>query len=214
MAIIKRKPRNSSLRFQSFVTSNDVTTTKPYAKLVTGLQRRSGGRNSYGRITTRHRGGGADRRYRIIDFKRTDRDVVGKVTTIEYDPNRNVRIMLVSYVNGSKKYLLKPENLNVGDTIMASETADAKVGNALPLKNIPDGFMVHNIEVRPGAGGTFARSAGVSAQIVGKADGFVTLKMPSGEIRMALEGCWATIGQLGNAEFKNISWGKAGRIRH
>jgi large subunit ribosomal protein L2 len=214
MAIIKRKPRNSSLRFQSFVTSNDVTTTKPYAKLVTGLQRRSGGRNSYGRITTRHRGGGADRRYRIIDFKRTDRDVVGKVTTIEYDPNRNVRIMLVSYANGSKKYLLKPENLNVGDTIMAGENADAKVGNALPLKNIPDGFMVHNIEVRPGAGGTFARSAGVSAQIVGKADGFVTLKMPSGEIRMVLEGCWATIGQLGNAEFKNISWGKAGRIRH
>jgi large subunit ribosomal protein L2 len=214
MAIIKRKPRNSSLRFQSFVTSNDITTTKPYAKLVTGLQRRSGGRNSYGRITTRHRGGGADRRYRIIDFKRTDRDVVGKVTTVEYDPNRNVRIMLVSYVNGSKKYLLKPDNLNVGDTIMAGENADAKVGNALPLKNIPDGFMIHNIEVRPGAGGTFARSAGTSAQIVGKADGFVTLKMPSGEVRMVLEGCWATIGQLSNAEFKNISWGKAGRIRH
>ncbi len=214
MAIIKRKPRNSSLRFQSFVSSNDVTTNKPHPSLVTGLQRRSCGRNSYGRITTRHRGGGADKRYRIIDFKRTDRDVLGKVTTIEYDPNRNVRIMLVSYVNGSKKYLLKPENLNVGDMIMASETADAKVGNALPLKNIPDGFMIHNIEVRPGAGGTFARSAGVAAQIVGKADGLVTLKMPSGEIRMVLENCWATIGQLGNAEFKNITWGKAGRIRH
>src|SRR6185436_7582448 len=126
MAIIKRKPRNASLRFQSFVGSNDITTTKPHASLVTGLQRRSGGRNTYGRITTRHRGGGADKRYRIIDFKRTDRNVLGKVTTIEYDPNRNVRIMLVSYANGSKKYLLKPENLTVGDTIMASEGADAK----------------------------------------------------------------------------------------
>ena len=214
MAIIKRKPRNSSLRFQSFVSSSDITTTTPHAALVTGLQKRSGGRNAYGRITTRHRGGGADKKYRIIDFKRSDRDVLGKVTTIEYDPNRNVRIMLVSYVNGAKKYLLKPENLTVGDTVIASETADAKVGNAMPLKNVPDGFMVHNIEVRPGSGGTFARSAGVSAQIVGKTDGHVTLKMPSGEVRMVLDGCWATIGQLGNADFKNISWGKAGRIRH
>jgi large subunit ribosomal protein L2 len=214
MAIIKRKPRNSSLRFQSFVSTNDITHTKPHAGLIAGLQRRSGGRNAYGRITTRHRGGGADKKYRIVDFKRTDRDVLGKVVTIEYDPNRNVRIMLVAYVNGAKKYLLKPENISVGDTVMASESADAKVGNAMPLKNIPDGFMIHNIEVRPGAGGTFARSAGTSAQIVGKSDGFVTLKMPSGEIRMVLDGCWATIGQLGNADYKNISWGKAGRIRH
>src|SRR5437870_4842005 len=188
MAIMKRKPRNSSLRFQSFVGTNDITTTKPHAGLVTGLQKRSGGRNSYGRITTRHRGGGADKRYRIIDFKRTDRDVLGKVVTVEYDPNRNVRIMLVIYANGAKKYLLKPESISVGDTVMASESADAKIGNAMPLKNVPDGFMVHNIEVRPGAGGTFARSAGVAAQIVGKSDGFVTLKMPSGEIRMVLDG--------------------------
>src|SRR5436190_10274474 len=163
MAIIKRKPRNASLRFQSFVSSSDITTTKPHPGLVAGLQRKSGGRNSYGRITTRHRGGGADKKYRIIDFKRTDRDVLGKVTTIEYDPNRNVRIMLVSYANGAKKYLLKPENVALGDTVMASESADAKVGNAMPLKNVPDGFMVHNIEVRPGSGGTFARSAGTSA---------------------------------------------------
>lgn len=214
MAIIKRKPRNSSLRFQSFVTTKDITHTTPHAGLVTGLQRRSGGRNSYGRITTRHRGGGANKKYRIIDFKRTDRDVVGKVTTIEYDPNRNVRIMLVVYSNGAKRYLLKPEEVSVGDVIIASESADAKIGNSLPLKNIPDGFMVHNIEIRPGSGGTFVRSAGGSAQIVGKSNGFVTLKMPSNEIRMVLEDCWATIGQLGNAEFKNISWGKAGRIRH
>ena len=214
MAIIKRKPRNSSLRFQSFVSTNDITTTRPYARLVTGLQRKSGGRNSYGRITTRHRGGGADKKYRIIDFNRSDRDVLGKVTTVEYDPNRNVRIMLISYANGAKKYLLKPDDINVGDTVIASESADAKVGNAMPLKNIPDGFMVHNIEIRPGSGGTFARSAGVSAQIVGKAENHVTLKMPSGEIRMVLSDCWATIGQLGNADYKNISWGKAGRTRH
>lgn len=214
MAIIKRKPRNSSLRFQSFLGTSDITTTKPHPSLVTGLQKRSGGRNTYGRITTRHRGGGADKKYRLIDFKRLDRDVLGKVITVEYDPNRNVRIMLVAYANGAKKYLLKPENIAVGDTVMASETADAKVGNAMPLKNVPDGFMVHNIEIRPGSGGTFARSAGVAAQIVGKTDGFVTLKMPSGEVRMVLDGCWATIGQLGNADFKNISWGKAGRIRN
>jgi large subunit ribosomal protein L2 len=214
MAIIKRKPRNSSLRFQSFLGTSDITHTKPHPGLVTGLQRRSGGRNSYGRITTRHRGGGADKKYRIIDFKRSDRDVIGKIVTVEYDPNRNVRIMLVVYANGTKRYLLKPENLSVGDTVMASESADAKVGNAMPLKNVPDGFMVHNIEIRPGSGGVFARSAGTSAQIVGKSEGFVTLKMPSGEIRMVLDGCWATIGQLGNADFKNISWGKAGRTRH
>src|SRR5438105_7741672 len=138
MAIIKRKPRNASLRFQSFVSSSDITHTKPHAGLVTGLKRRSGGRNSYGRITTRHRGGGADRKYRLVDFKRTDRDVLGKILTVEYDPNRNVRVMLVSYANGAKKYLLKPENVSVGDTVMASESADAKVGNAMPLKNVTD----------------------------------------------------------------------------
>jgi large subunit ribosomal protein L2 len=214
MAIIKRKPRNSSLRFQTFLSNSDITTTKPHPALVTGLNRRSGGRNAYGRITTRHHGGGADKKYRIIDFKRSERNVLGKVLTVEYDPNRNVRIMLVSYVNGAKQYMLKPENVKVGDTIIASETADAKVGNSMSLKNVPDGFMVHNVEIRPGAGGTFARSAGTSAQIVGKTDGHVTLKMPSGEIRMVLDTCWATIGQLGNADYKNISWGKAGRIRH
>lgn len=214
MAIIKRKPRNQSLRFQSFLSSSDITTTKPHAALVTGLNRRSGGRNAYGRITTRHRGGGADKQYRIIDFKRTERNVPGKIMTIEYDPNRNVRIMLVFYANGAKHYMLKPDKLSVGDTVIASESADAKVGNAMPLKNVPDGFMVHNVEIRPNSGGTFARSAGASAQIVGKTDGHVTLKMPSGEIRMVLDSCWATIGQLGNADFKNISWGKAGRIRN
>ena len=214
MAIIKRKTRNQSLRFQSFLSSSDITTTKPHAALVTGLNRRSGGRNAYGRITTRHRGGGADKQYRIIDFKRTERNVPGKIMTVEYDPNRNVRIMLVFYANGAKHYMLKPDKLSVGDTVITSESADAKVGNAMPLNNVPDGFMVHNVEIRPNSGGTFARSAGTSAQIVGKTDGHVTLKMPSGEVRMVLDSCWATIGQLGNADFKNISWGKAGRIRN
>jgi large subunit ribosomal protein L2 len=214
MAIIKRKPRNASLRFQSFISSSDITTTKPHAALVVGLNRRSGGRNSYGRITVRHRGGGADKNYRIIDFKRTERNVPGKIATVEYDPNRNVRIMLVVYANGAKHYFLKPEGVTVGDSIIASETADAKVGNSTLLKNIPDGFMVHNVEIRPGAGGTFARSAGTAVQIIAKTGGHVTLKMPSGEIRMVLDSCWATIGQLGNADYKNIVWGKAGRVRN
>jgi large subunit ribosomal protein L2 len=214
MAIIKRKPRSASLRFQSFVDFSDITTKKPHPSLVAGAIRKSGGRNAHGRITMRHRGGGADKRYRIIDFKNTERNVPGKVVTIEYDPNRNVRIMLVSYANGAKHYLLKPDKISVGDTILASESADAKVGSSMPLKNIPDGYVIHNIEIRPGTGGTFARSAGSSAQIVGKSDGYVTLKMPSGEVRMVLDACWASIGQLGNADYKNISWGKAGRTRH
>lgn len=214
MAIIKRKPRNSSLRYQSFVETSDITTNKPEARLLSRKQKRSGGRNAYGRITVRHRGGGAARKYRIIDFMRSEREIPGKVVSIEYDPNRNVRISLVNYANGAKGYILTPDSLKVGDPIIASVSADPKVGNALPLKDIPDGYFVHNIEIRPGSGGTFARSAGVSAQISGKSNGYVTLKMPSGEIRMVLENCWASVGKLGNEEYKNISWGKAGRIRH
>lgn len=214
MAIIKRKPRNASLRYQSFVGTKDITTKKPEASLVAPRQKRSGGRNAYGRITVRHRGGGADRKYRIVDFKRGERDISGKVVSIEYDPNRNVRISLVHYANGAKRYILTPDALKVGDVILASVTADPKIGNSLPLKNVPDGFFVHNVEIRPGSGGTFARSAGVFAQIAGKTDGHVTLKMPSGEIRMVLGDCWASVGKLGNEEYKNISWGKAGRIRH
>jgi large subunit ribosomal protein L2 len=192
----------------------DITKKSPEKGLVTGLIRKSGGRNSYGRITVRHRGGGAERKYRIIDFERIVRDVPGNIVAIEYDPNRNVRIALVSYKNGDKRYILQPEGLKVGDTIIATEAPEARVGNAMLLKNIPDGYTVHNVEIRPGAGGTFARSAGTAVQIVGKTDGLVTLKLPSGEIRMASELCWATIGQLGNADYKNIVWGKAGRTRH
>ena len=213
MAIIKRRPRNSSLRFQSFVSSSDITKKKPEKSLVFGIKRGSG-RNAYGRITVRHKGGGAARRYRIIDFNRSERDVPGKIAAIEYDPNRNVRIGLVVYTNGAKKYILMPEGLSVGSTVASGVSLEAKNGFAMPLDKIPVGFMVHNIEITPGSGGKFARSAGTSAQFVAKSEEHAVLKMPSGEVRMVPLGCWATIGVLGNADYKNISWGKAGRTRH
>ncbi len=213
MAIIKRKPRNPSLRFQTFLSSADVTTTKPEKSLVVGLKRKAG-RNAHGRITVRHRGGGAQKSYRIIDFKRSIRDVEGTVSTVEYDPNRNVRIGLVVYKNGVKAYILLPEKVKVGTVISAGQDVEAKPGNAMPLRKIPVGFTIHNIEVRPGEGGTFARSAGTSAQVMAKTGDYVTLRMPSTEIRLVHLDCWATIGELGNADYKNICWGKAGRTRH
>jgi large subunit ribosomal protein L2 len=213
MSIIRRRPRNSSLRFQSFISSNDITKKRPEAALLKPLKR-SGGRNAYGRITTRHRGGGAAKRYRMIDFERVHRNVPGKVIAVEYDPNRNVRIGLISYANGVKSYILLPQGLKVGDTIMAAEHTDANVGNCMPLANIPAGFIVHNIGIRPETAGVFARSAGLSAELVSKEGTYATLRMPSNEIRMVSKRCWATIGELGNADYKNISWGKAGRTRH
>lgn len=176
--------------------------------------RKHGGRNAYGRITVRHRGGGALRKYRLIDFKRTIKDVPGKIVTVEYDPNRNVRIGLVSFNNGAKTYMLLPEGLKVGSPVMAGINAEAKVGNSLPLRNIPIGFLVHNVEIVPGSGGKLVRSAGLSAQFVAKTDdGYATLRMPSGEMRMVPLDCWATVGVLGNADYQNITWGKAGRSR-
>lgn len=213
MAIIKRKPRNASLRFQTFIDSSDITKKTPERSLVKGL-RKKGGRNAYGRITVRHKGGGASRKYRMIDFKRQERDIVGVVSSVEYDPNRNVRIALVVYQNGAKAYILLPEDVSVGSKVFAGEKADARPGNALPLRNIPAGFMVHNIEMTPGTGGKLVRSAGAAAQIVAKSEEYATLKMPSGEIRMLSLDCWATIGVLGNADYKNICWGKAGRTRN
>lgn len=213
MAIISRKPRNSSLRFQSYLDSSDVTTSKPERSLVTGL-RRKGGRNSYGRITVRHRGGGAFKKYRFVDFKRIVKDVPGRVATIEYDPNRNVRIGLIIFENGAKTYNILPEGINIGSPILASKDAEVKIGNSMPLNNIPVGFTVFNIEIVPSSGGKFARSAGTSAQLMAKDDGYATLKMPSGEIRMVPLECWATVGVLGNADYKNITVGKAGRTRH
>lgn len=213
MAIITRRPRNSSLRFQSYLASNDITTNIPEPSLVVGLKRK-GGRNSYGRITVRHRGGGAPKKYRKIDFKWGIKDVPGIIKTIEYDPNRNVRIGLVVYKNGAKAYQLLPDGVAVGHAVLAGAEAEAKVGNATMLNNIPVGFFVHNVEIIPGSGAKFARNAGTSVQIVAKEGEYATLKMPSGEVRMVPLNCWATVGVLGNAEHKNISWGKAGRTRY
>ncbi|HAU30141.1 MAG: 50S ribosomal protein L2 [candidate division TM6 bacterium GW2011_GWF2_43_17] len=213
MAIVRRKPRNASLRFQTFIDTSDLTKKKPERSLTKGLKRVSG-RNAYGRITVRHRGGGAARKYRLVDFCRMDRDIAGKVVAIEYDPNRNVRIALIVYPNGRKRYILTPEGLVVGSVVAAGEAVDAQVGNCLPLRNMPIGFVVHNVEIRPGSGGKFARSAGTSVQLIAKEEGYATLRMPSGEMRKVNEACWATVGVLGNADVKNVSLGKAGRTRH
>jgi large subunit ribosomal protein L2 len=215
MPIRRRKPRNASLRFQTFIDTSDLTKKrKPERSLLDGSLKRTNGRNSYGRITVRHRGGGAARIYRIVDFRWSQRDVYGKVETIEYDPNRNVRIGLIFYENGAKRYMLMPEGLHVGDKVFAGLESDAKTGCSMSLRKIPVGFTVHNVEIRPGSGGVFARGAGTSVQLAAKGDEYATLKLPSGEIRMVPLDCWATIGVLGNADYKNISWGKAGRTRH
>ncbi len=213
MAIRARKPRNASLRFQTFSDTSSLTKKKPEKGLTSGL-RKSGGRNAYGRITMRYIGGGAARKYREIDFKRMHRDVPGMVTSVEYDPNRNVRIGLIWYKNGAKTYMLMPEGLAIGDTIIAGNEIEPKLGNSLPIRNIPIGFTLHNVEIIPNSGGKFARSAGTSVQLVAKGDTHATLRMPSGEIRMVHLDCWASIGVLGNADIKNISIGKAGRTRH
>jgi large subunit ribosomal protein L2 len=212
MAIVTRRPQNSSLRFQTFIDNSDITTNKPERRLVKGL-RKKGGRNAYGRITVRHHGGGARQKYRLIDFSRIVKDVPGNVVTVEYDPNRNVRIGLVSFVNGAKHYMLLPQGLSVGNKVIAGKEVEAKIGNSLPLRGIPVGFMLYNVEITPGSGGKFARSAGTSVQLMAKEGDYATLKMPSGEIRMVHVDCWATVGVLGNADYKNITIGKAGRTR-
>ncbi|MBT4595216.1 50S ribosomal protein L2 [bacterium] len=213
MAIVRRKPRNASLRTQSFLVDRELSDKKPEKRLLKPLKR-SGGRNNYGRITTRHRGGGAARRYRVVDFKRMQKEIPGRVVAFEYDPNRNVSLALITYANGAKGYILRPDGLKIGNQIVASETAEASVGNALPLSVIPTGFVVHNVELQPGRGGCFARSAGTSVQLVAKEEGMAVLKMPSKELRMVRLECWATVGTLTNAEFRNLSLGKAGRTRH
>jgi large subunit ribosomal protein L2 len=213
MAIVKRKPRSASLRFQTFLSNDDITKHKPEKALVFGLKRING-RNAYGRITVRHRGGGAQRKYRIVDFKFTEREVPGKVVAIEYDPNRNVRIGLVVHQNGAKRYILLPEGLAVGATVLSSAKAEPVTGNSMPIRMIPDGFMLHNVEIKPGSGGKFARSAGTSVQLVAKLEDYATLRMPSGEIRRVPLDSWATLGVLGNADQKLVTYGKAGRRRH
>ena len=212
MAIVSRKPRNPSLRFQTYIDTSDLTKKAPERSLTSGLSKK-GGRNAYGRITVRHRGGGAARKYRLVDFNRYERDVTGKITAVEYDPNRSTRIALVFYQNGAKSYILMPQELKVGDVVAAGKNVEAKVGNCLPLRNIPVGFTVHNVEIKPGSGGKFARSAGTSVQLMAKADDYATLRMPSGETRMVHLDCFATVGTLSNPDHKNISIGKAGRTR-
>ena len=213
MAIVSRKPRNSSLRNQQFLCTKDLSKKDPEKSLLEPLYKK-GGRNAYGRITVRHRGGGAKRLYRIIDFKRIHKDVPGFIRAFEYDPNRNVSIALVVYRNGAKSYILRPDGLDIGAEIVSGLSAEARLGNCLPLRKVPTGFFVHNVELRAGQGGKIARSAGTSIQLVAKENDLAILKMPSGEVRAVSLDNWATIGSLANADVRNISLGKAGRTRH
>lgn len=212
MSIRILKPITPGTRHYSVDTFEDITKDCPYEPLVVPL-RKSGGRNNTGRITSRHRGGGHKRRYRIIDFKRDKRGIKAKVESIEYDPNRSARIALVRYEDGERRYIIAPDGLKVGSTVYAGPDAEYNDGNALPLKNIPVGLFIHNIELKPGKGGQLARSAGVFAQLVGLDDKYAQIKLPSGEIRMILNSCYATIGRVSNPDHENILLGKAGRSR-
>ena len=200
------------MRFQSYSTFEEITRTTPEKSLLKVLKK-SGGRNANGRITARHRGGGHRRHYRVIDFKRDKTGIPARVATIEYDPNRSARIALLHYVDGEKRYILAPLNLAVGDEVVAGADADIKPGNTLPLQNIPLGTHIHNIELRMGKGGQIVRSAGTYAQLMAKEDRYALVKLPSGEVRMVLSTCKATVGRLGNVVHENVSLGKAGRKR-
>ena len=212
MALISRKPTSAGRRFQTVSDFAEITRGTPEKSLVKTLKK-SGGRNNKGRVTCRHRGGGHKRRYRLIDFKRNKLNVPATVATIEYDPNRTVRIALLHYADGEKLYILEPQDLKVGDQVIASRDADIKPGNSLPLQQIPTGTLVHNVELKPGKGGQLARAAGAYAQLMAKEGKQAHLKLPSGEVRMVPVECRATVGQLSNVEQENISLGKAGRKR-
>ena len=212
MAIRKLKPTSPGRRFQTIQVYDEITTSRPYRPLTLPLKK-SGGRNSHGEITVWWRGGGHKRAYRVIDFKRDKPGVPAKVATIEYDPNRSARIALLSYADGEKRYILQPLGLKVGDTIVSGEHVDILPGNALPLKSIPLGTQVHNVEMRPGKGGQIARGAGASVQVVAKEGKYVTVKLPSGETRLLFPRCYATVGQVGNVDHGHVSLGKAGRSR-
>lgn len=212
MPIKSFNPTTPSRRYVTQLDYSELSKERP-VKRLTESKPSVAGRNNNGRITSRFRGGGHKRRYRLIDFKRDKRDIVGKIAGIEYDPNRTCRIALVNYADGEKRYIIAPHGLKAGDSIIASEKADIQTGNSLPLKNIPPGSNVHNIEVKVGAGGKLVRSAGSMAQLVGFEGGYAQIKMPSGELRIVSENCWATLGQVGNLEYENIVWGKAGRMR-
>ena len=213
MAIKSYKPTTPSRRFMTVTDFSELSKVKPERSLLVNLKK-TAGRNSYGRITVRHRGGGNKIKYRIIDFKRNKIDVPAKVLTIEYDPNRSAFIALIQYEDGVKSYILAPNGLKVGDTVISSAAADIKPGNTLPIVNIPVGTIIHNIELAPGKGGQLVRSAGNSAQLMAKEGRYAQVRLPSGEVRMVLTVCKATIGQVSNIDHENVSIGKAGRKRH
>jgi large subunit ribosomal protein L2 len=214
MGVKEYKPTSPGRRFMSAVTFEEVTEKKPEKSLVTSLKK-TGGRNNAGRITTRHIGGGHKRKYRIVDFRRDKREIEGKVASIQYDPNRSANIALIHYVDGEKRYIIAPLGVKVGDKIVSSIKGDTEIkeGNSLPLKLIPVGTLVHNVEVKPGKGAQLARSAGSFAQLVAKEGDYATMRLPSGEVKLIHLSCTATIGQVGNIEHENITVGKAGRHR-
>ena len=213
MAIRNYKPTTPGRRKMSALVNEVLTTSTPEKSLLVTIKKNSG-RNNQGKITVRHQGGGVKRKYRIIDFKRNKLNVPGSVATIEYDPNRTANIALINYADGEKRYIIAPKGLTVGMTVEAGENADIKVGNALPIMNIPVGTMVHNIELRPGKGGELARSAGSSAQILGREGNYVMIRLSSGEQRKVLGTCMATVGEVGNEDSSLVKVGKAGRSRH
>jgi len=212
VGIKKFKPTSPGRRFVTVSTFEEITSTEPEKSLVEPLKKKAG-RNNQGRMTVRHRGGGHKRKYRIIDFKRNKDGIPAKVATIEYDPNRSARIALLHYVDGEKRYILAPVGLKVGQEVVSGPDADIKVGNALPIRNIPVGTMIHNIELYPGGGGQLVRSAGAAAQLMAKEGKYAHIRLPSGEMRLVLQDCRATVGQVGNVEHENITVGKAGRSR-
>ncbi|MFU8793639.1 MAG: 50S ribosomal protein L2 [Acholeplasmataceae bacterium] len=213
MAVKKYKATTNGRRNMSVLTYEEITTSTPEKSLLEPFSR-TGGRNNQGKITVRHIGGGAKRKYRVIDFKRNKDLVEGKVATIEYDPNRSANIALIHYVDGEKRYILAPKGIQVGTMIVSGEQVDIKTGNAMPIMNIPVGTVIHNIELRPGRGGQIARSAGTSAQILGREEKYVLVRLQSGEVRKILGTCRATIGEVGNESWELVNIGKAGRTRH
>ncbi len=213
MAIKKYKPTTPGQRGMTGYTFDEITKDTPERSLIVPL-RRHGGRNSYGRVTVRHQGGGARRNIRIVDFKRNKVNIPAKVAAIEYDPNRTARLALLHYADGEKRYILAPIGLKVGDTVVTSPQAEIRTGNCMPISNIPVGSQVHNIEVKEGKGGQLVRSAGTAAQLIAKEGEFAQIRMPSGEVRLIPQKCYATIGQVGNLDHSNIKLGKAGRKRH
>ncbi len=213
MAIRVYKPTSPARRFMSVLTYEEITKKSPEKSLIE-YKKKNAGRNKQGKITVRHQGGGNKVKYRLIDFKRDKRDIPAKVAAIEYDPNRSAFIALLSYLDGEKRYILAPLDLKVGDTVVASATADIKPGNALPIENIPVGTLIHNVEIKPGRGGQMVRSAGLSAQLMAKENGFAQVRLPSGEVRKVPLNAMATIGIVGNSDHENVRVGKAGRTRH